>query len=960
LYGDTSTDPDNDTLSYTWSVTSGPIEVTDACFSATNAANPTFEIPASVTADPGPVLVTIELTVADEGTPALQDTIDPLLEITINRPPQAEAIPEDTIVDVDDSIRLYGNTSTDPDNDTLFYTWSVESGPPEITDACLKPSPNVENPDFEVPSNVSGTAPVTVTIELTVADEGTPALQDTIDSLLEITINRRPVADAGPDQTKNVGELVTLDSSGSTDPDGDPITRFWAQTAGQHVDLSDVSAINPTFTVTEITGNPILVFEVTVSDGRIDDTDPVTITINERPISDAGTPQTVNEGSSIQLVGTGSYDPDGTIDTYAWSIEPGGPPEVTDACLKPSPDVANPTFEVPDISTPGEVTFKLTVTDNRSFENINTDTNKVTITINRKPLANAGSPQTVTTGVLVTLDGTGSSDPDVDPMTYSWVQLMIGSEPSVELENDDTATPSFIAPYVAATTELTFELTIRDNGTPRLQDTDTVIIEVGISQNIIYVPTDYSTIGLAMANAVSAVDTIVVLGGATYEEDVILIDGITLKADQRRAPLIIGTVTMANNSTLEGFMIENTVGLTPVTIDSKSNVRIRHNTIKAEADVPQGTLYALRVIEPVFTNSPDPFDEDDRINIRNNVIITRATGANCMGRGLGITSTNLIPKEKVHIINNTIDIISESRAQGLYDDANNYYVRSSGETGIVVRNNIISIEAGSFASHCIYKGSTSMTYLPVRYNYLYVRPNDQGSALGVTRNRVYVYVYDLPGAEGNILREGGEVWLYVDLASLDFHIHENSVDLPISPELEGCIDTGDPTDEYYNEPEPPYGFVNTAINRGAYGNTSEATIGTDNPPPVAVIQSITGNPAEGESITFVGSGYDCDGTIQAYEWRSDNSTIIGDAPTMTYDDLEMGPHYITLSVQDDLGKWSVPSAPIKLEVGYPSDLAVSSVTTSSISLTWQDNSISEEGFMIKSIKLVAGRRCHCG
>jgi hypothetical protein len=50
----------------------GPIEVTDACFSDTNAANPTFTIPSSVTADPGPVPVTIELTVADTGTPALQ------------------------------------------------------------------------------------------------------------------------------------------------------------------------------------------------------------------------------------------------------------------------------------------------------------------------------------------------------------------------------------------------------------------------------------------------------------------------------------------------------------------------------------------------------------------------------------------------------------------------------------------------------------------------------------------------------------------------------------------------------------------------------------------------------------------------------------------------------------------------------------------------------------------------
>ena len=42
---------------------------------------------------------------------------------------------------------------------------------------------------------------------------------------------------------------------------------------------------------------------------------------------------------------------------------------------------------------------------------------------NTAPVADAGVDQGVTTGALVTLDGTGSSDGDGDEITYSWTIL---------------------------------------------------------------------------------------------------------------------------------------------------------------------------------------------------------------------------------------------------------------------------------------------------------------------------------------------------------------------------------------------------------------------------------------------------------------------------------------------------------------------------------------------------------
>ncbi|MEE8464485.1 MAG: PKD domain-containing protein, partial [Gammaproteobacteria bacterium] len=87
-----------------------------------------------------------------------------------------------------------------------------------------------------------------------------------------------------------------------------------------------------------------------------------------------------------------------------------------------------------------------------------------TITIqnaaNSAPSANAGFSQTVQEGTTVVLDGSSSSDPDGDPITFAWVQT-IG--PSVTLSNPDSAISSFVAPQVSASVTLNFQLTVTDS-----------------------------------------------------------------------------------------------------------------------------------------------------------------------------------------------------------------------------------------------------------------------------------------------------------------------------------------------------------------------------------------------------------------------------------------------------------------------------------------------------------------
>ena len=92
-----------------------------------------------------------------------------------------------------------------------------------------------------------------------------------------------PTADAGPDQLGVwEGALVTLDGSGSSDPDDDPLRYRWNQLSGEPVVLSSQNVVNPTFTAPEgLTVDAVLRFRLLVTDpsGRFD-SDTVTVTVD--------------------------------------------------------------------------------------------------------------------------------------------------------------------------------------------------------------------------------------------------------------------------------------------------------------------------------------------------------------------------------------------------------------------------------------------------------------------------------------------------------------------------------------------------------------------------------------------------------------------------------------------------------------------------------------------------------
>ena len=91
---------------------------------------------------------------------------------------------------------------------------------------------------------------------------------------------------------------------------------------------------------------------------------------------------------------------------------------------------------------------------------------------NLAPIANAGPDQAVAGGSNVQLDGSLSTDPNSDPLTYTWTQT--GGTP-VTLVDATTDKPSFTAP-AAGSGPVDFELTVKDPA--GLSSTDSVRITI--------------------------------------------------------------------------------------------------------------------------------------------------------------------------------------------------------------------------------------------------------------------------------------------------------------------------------------------------------------------------------------------------------------------------------------------------------------------------------------------------
>lgn len=341
---------------------------------------------------------------------------------------------------------------------------------------------------FKLKNTVALNQQTPITLSSLSANEASLFSSLTSGKITRVTqVSYRPVAVAGLNKTVQEGETVQLDGSGSYDLDGNPITFSWKSPAGIY--LNDSTLKKPTFIAPIVTATKNLTFTLVVNDGT-SNSDPATVTItvlhvNKRPVANAGADISYNEGSSVSLDGSFSYDPDLDVISYKWTSLDG---IVLFDALGPAPS-----FIAPQVSADKSYRFKLEVSDGVLTSLPDTVIIKV-LNLNKKPVAFAGVDQTVNEGTLVQLDGSLSSDADNDPITFKWT-----TPPNVVLSSYTISKPTFIAPMVHRDSVIVISLVVNDGRVN--SDADPVSITI---KNLNILSTEAQILKATLAGADSA------------------------------------------------------------------------------------------------------------------------------------------------------------------------------------------------------------------------------------------------------------------------------------------------------------------------------------------------------------------------------------------------------------------------------------------------------------------------
>ncbi len=366
------------------------------------------------------------------------------------------------------SLITFTASATDVDGDTLSYT--IDAGAP--SGASINSTSGVFT---WTPTELQGPGVYNVTVRVT--DNGVPGLSDF--ETIQITVNEvntAPVLNAIGSKSIAEGSQLTFTAS-ATDSDVPANTLSYSLGSGAPAGAS-INAASGEFTWTpgEAEGPGVYTVTVQVSDNGnpvLSDSEAVRITVSEvnvAPVLNAIGDQSVSEGVELTFTASAS-DSDLPANTLTYSLDAGAP---TGAAINASSGVF--TWTPGEAQGPGNYPITVRVTDSGSPALSDSETITVTVSeVNQAPVLSTIGNKTIGEESLLTFTASASdADLPANSLSYSL-------DPGAPLgASINAASGEFTWTPTEDQGPGVYTLTVRvaDNGTPVLEDAETLTITV--------------------------------------------------------------------------------------------------------------------------------------------------------------------------------------------------------------------------------------------------------------------------------------------------------------------------------------------------------------------------------------------------------------------------------------------------------------------------------------------------